>query len=186
MKCTRCNGDVTETAKFCEHCGNALETENPSEEIKQEQDEEIQGPMPAPMPAERVIYNSRPGAREGGTSNNRPGASSSRPGAREGGTSDSRQSMGRPMNSSRQSYNRVGTNDNALIGFILSLVSVPISLFGIVPIISLIFSIKGLSEVNRTGEKGKGLAIAGIMISTVCIIAVSIILFIAVVGILAA
>ena len=60
------------------------------------------------------------------------------------------------------------TNSLALVGFILSIV---FSLFtcGLLSIVGLVLSIVGLTEINKTGEKGKGFAIAGIIISAISI-----------------
>ncbi len=52
------------------------------------------------------------------------------------------------------------TNTFAIIGFVLSF-------FYYVSIAGLVFSIIGLKQCNKTQEKGKGLAIAGIVISSV-------------------
>lgn len=66
-----------------------------------------------------------------------------------------------------------GWNAMAIAGFITSF------LFSIV---GLILSIIGLNQINRTGEKGKGLAIAGIIISTISFI-VSVLLVVLIIAI---
>ena len=66
-----------------------------------------------------------------------------------------------------------GWNAMAIAGFITSF------LFSIV---GLILSIIGLNQINRTGEKGKGLAIAGIIISTITLI-VSVLLVVLIIAI---
>lgn len=57
-------------------------------------------------------------------------------------------------------------NGFALAGFIISLVST-ICCCGCLSGLSLIFSIIGLSQINKTHEGGKGLAIAGIVLSSI-------------------
>jgi len=52
-----------------------------------------------------------------------------------------------------------------IIGFVLSLVSLLIALFGIVAIASLVLSIIGVVQTNKNGERLKGLGIAGIIVS---------------------
>ena len=52
-----------------------------------------------------------------------------------------------------------------IIGFVLSLVSLLISLFGIVAIAGLVLSIVGIIQTNRNNERLKGLGIAGICVS---------------------
>lgn len=52
-----------------------------------------------------------------------------------------------------------------LVGFVLSLVSLFIALFGAVAITGLILSIVGLVQANKNNESLKGLGIAGIVVS---------------------
>ncbi len=53
------------------------------------------------------------------------------------------------------------TNTLAIVGFILSF---------IIPIVGLILCIITLSQIKKTGEKGKGLAVAGIIIFGVLVL----------------
>ena len=69
-----------------------------------------------------------------------------------------------------QNINTVKTNTFAITGFIMSIAS-PTFCCGLLSLPSLIVSIIGLSKVNKTKENGKGLAIAGIIISAVTILA---------------
>lgn len=54
-----------------------------------------------------------------------------------------------------------GTNGMAIAGFILAF---------FIPILGIIFSIIGLGQCKRRGQKGRGLAIAGIIISIVSVL----------------
>jgi len=63
------------------------------------------------------------------------------------------------------------TNGLAIAGFVCSF---------FVQIVGLVLSIIGLSQINKTGEGGKGLAIAGIIISAAGIILTIIAIFAAV------
>ena len=69
-----------------------------------------------------------------------------------------------------QNINTVKTNGLAITGFIMSIAS-PTFCCGLLSLSSLIVSIIGLIKVNKTKENGKGLAIAGIIISAVTILA---------------
>ena len=51
-----------------------------------------------------------------------------------------------------------GTNTLALLGFVLTL-------FPIVPLAGFVLCIAGLSQCKRTGQSGKGLAVAGIVLN---------------------
>lgn len=57
------------------------------------------------------------------------------------------------------------TDGFAIAGFVLSLVSTICC--GYTSFVGLIFSIIGLTRVNKSGDEGKGLAIAGIIISSI-------------------
>ena len=69
-----------------------------------------------------------------------------------------------------QNINTVKTNTFAITGFIMSIAS-PTFCCGLLSLSSLIVSIIGLIKVNKTKENGKGLAIAGIIISAITILA---------------
>ena len=60
-------------------------------------------------------------------------------------------------------------NPMCLAGFIISIVSWFLTLFGIVSITAIILSVVGLVQVNNdpVNQKGKGLAIAGIIIGSI-------------------
>lgn len=52
----------------------------------------------------------------------------------------------------------------AIVGFVLSLVSLFFSLYGAVTVASVVLSAIALKEIKATNEKGRGLAIAGLVI----------------------
>ena len=62
-----------------------------------------------------------------------------------------------------------GTNGMAIAGFVLAFFCTPLGI---------VFSAIGLSQTNRTGQSGRGLAIAGLVISIVSIV-VGIAIFVA-------
>ncbi len=53
-----------------------------------------------------------------------------------------------------------------IIGFVLSLISLILALWGIVAIAGLVLSIIGIIQCSRNGDKLKGLGIAGICVAT--------------------
>ena len=61
-------------------------------------------------------------------------------------------------------------NVMSITGFVLSLVSLLLSLFGTIAVAGLILSIIGLVQCNQKGERLKGLAIAGIIVSAVSLL----------------
>ena len=58
----------------------------------------------------------------------------------------------------------------ALIGFILSLVSLFLSIYGIMGVAAAIFSTIGYIQVNENNEKGKGFAITGIVLGSISVL----------------
>lgn len=58
----------------------------------------------------------------------------------------------------------------AIVGFVLSLVSLFLSFGGVLPLASLIVSAVGVKQTKERNEKGSGHAIAGVVIGAVCLI----------------
>lgn len=69
------------------------------------------------------------------------------------------------------------TNGLALAGFIVSIVSLFFSFWGMTPLVGLILSIVGYSNIKKTNENGKGFAIAGIIIASISLLISFIALF---------
>lgn len=61
-------------------------------------------------------------------------------------------------------------NTCAIVGFVLSLVSLFLSFGGVLPLASLIVSAVGLNQAKERNEKGSGHAIAGLVIGAVCMV----------------
>lgn len=62
------------------------------------------------------------------------------------------------------------TNGMAIAGFVISLVSLMCCCYtSYLSVVGLVFSILGLSKANEHAEKGKNLAIAGIVINSISI-----------------
>lgn len=74
------------------------------------------------------------------------------------------QPYGMPM---QQPYGMQKTNGAAVAGFVLSIVGLFLTLWGIIPIIGIVLSAIALKTIGQTGEKGKGLAIAGLVIGII-------------------
>lgn len=68
------------------------------------------------------------------------------------------------QNQPQQPINQQKTNIMAIVGFVIGCVSIFLNFWGIVGIVSLVFSIIGLVQINNDNGKGKGFAIAGIVI----------------------
>ena len=66
--------------------------------------------------------------------------------------------------------NQVKYNGLAIAGFVVSLASLLINFAGIVGLVGTILSAVGLTQVNSKGEKGKGMAIAGLVIGIISIL----------------
>lgn len=68
-----------------------------------------------------------------------------------------------------EGYKEEKYNVCAIVGFVLSLVSLFISIYGIVNIVAVIVSAIGLKQIKETNESGSGLAIAGIIIGAISV-----------------
>lgn len=62
---------------------------------------------------------------------------------------------------------RVPTNAMAVAGFVVACVSVFFNFWGLAGAVGLILSIVGYSQIQRTHEGGRGLAVAGIVIGAI-------------------
>lgn len=61
-------------------------------------------------------------------------------------------------------------NTFAIVGFVIGILSLLINFFGLVGIAAVIVSVVGLKQVQENNEKGKGLAIAGLVIGIFSVI----------------
>ena len=87
-------------------------------------------------------------------------------------------SSGYSYNRNYSSYNNtVHYNTCCDVGFIVSIVSVFVRLHGLVPAAGILVSVMGLLDYKKRGEKGKGLAAAGIVISVLSLIISLLIIF---------
>lgn len=59
----------------------------------------------------------------------------------------------------------VGFNTCATIGFVLSIVSFSLSFCGLMPLAAMVVSAVGYDKARQRGERGQGLATAGIIVS---------------------
>ena len=57
-----------------------------------------------------------------------------------------------------------------IVGFVLGLISWFLNFFGIIGIIAIVFSAIGLSQLSRTNQKGKVLAIIGLVLGIINVI----------------
>ena len=82
-------------------------------------------------------------------------------------------------------YPNTETNEKynpwAIAGFVLSLVNIVLGEVIVPGVLGLIFSIMGYNQIKEKGGKGKGLAIAGIIISAISL-ALYILIIITVIG----
>lgn len=154
--CLKCGASYEEGTRFCEHCGAPIGNAEP--EVRPEPVADTYGSMD--YKSEDQSYSRRDqsfGANDYSQYNNDPYS---------------------PMIDNGFKP-KAATNGMCLAGFIVSLVN--LILCGIVSPISLILSIIGLASASKNGQAGKGLAIAGIVISSIFVVIgiISIIIIIA-------
>ncbi len=80
------------------------------------------------------------------------------------------------LNGKNNVVNGNKNNSLAVAGFVTSIVSLIINLWGIVGLLALILSVIGLVQISNNKEKGKGLAIAGIIIGAFSIVYAAVII----------
>ncbi len=70
---------------------------------------------------------------------------------------------------SNQRLEEAGTNGLAVAGFVCSIVGLLLSVWLLLAILGIVFSAIALSKIKRTGEGGRGLAMAGLIIGIVAV-----------------
>ena len=73
-------------------------------------------------------------------------------------------------NTPYQKTEEITTNTMAIIGFVVSLISLLINFWGIVGIAATVLSVLGYIGCKQKNQKGKGLALAGIIIGASSVI----------------
>ena len=157
MHCVHCGAQIPDFAKFCTVCGK---------------------PQSAPeQPLEAPVEGEQPGAEAYTTPEN----------ASEGYKAASAQlppSYSNPNYSSASSSAYTGpaassnTNVLAIVGFVCSLIFIPVALGTLSAVAGLVLSILGLNNAKKLPEsKGRGLALAGIIISAIRIVLILIGIF---------
>ncbi len=159
MHCIHCGAQIPEGAKFCTSCGERIQAA-PSEPIKAPAVEE--GPVAAeaaqePEPEAAGSYEAPDNASEGYKAAN----------------AQLPPSYSNPNYSSQAKVNytvpaQTTSNGLAISGFVCSLIFIPVGLGVLTAIAGLILSILGLNNAKKLpGNKGRGLALAGTIISAV-------------------
>lgn len=124
-------------------------------------------------------YNTYPSQQQTGPYNSNPGQPQTPP------YNNAPYNQSRPLYNGPQGYYQQEQKMNplAIAGFVLALVGLLLlNLFGIVGIAGMILSIIGLTQINGGKGKGRGFAIAGIVIGLLDVIVAAIIVFAAVYG----
>lgn len=75
-----------------------------------------------------------------------------------------------PVCGTAQEPGPVTTNIMAVVGFVLGLISIFIDFFGIIGIIAIVLSVAGYMGCTQHNQKGKGRAIAGIILGLIAAI----------------
>ena len=182
MHCIHCGAQIPDTAKFCTACGKPVQAA-PAAPDKEPAVEEapVDEPIGAPEEgsAQEPVEETAP-------------AYTPPVNASEGYKAASAQL---PSSYSNPNYSSQGkttytasvppaTNGLAIAGFVCSLIFIPVGLGVLTAIAGLILSILGIDAAKKLpGNKGRGLAIAGMIISAVRIVLI-LIAFIALIALL--
>ena len=147
--CTKCGSVSDDQQKFCTECGNLLSEPEAKETVVAEAAEPVrEEPVrEAPIQEKTSTFSQ-----------------SVEPAAAVHSYQDNRQSRPEPQFSSYESQPK-STNGLCIAGLVTSLVS--ILFLGFTAGISLILSIIGLVKASKNKQKGKGMAITGIIISVI-------------------
>ena len=167
MYCNNCGYQMPDGSDYCDSCGNKM-FQPPSKEEAAAAASEIaaasaqaqpaySNPFAAPQ-AQPYTQMTPPQPQQPAYSGSAPQQPYGQP-PQYGNAQPNMSPYGYPTFQQDYTPAAAKTNTMALVGFILS--------FLCLPPVALVLSIIGLSQINRTKEGGRGLAIAGIIISIV-------------------
>lgn len=159
--CSKCGASVAESNKFCTMCGCLIENIEVANETVNETTSKQENVEMNQMPLNNMTQNQQ-------MPNN---GSNPYNGYNQYGPA--------PMNNVNQGPK---TNGLAIGGFICSLVGMLCCFIPMIGIVGLVLSIVGLNKIKTTGEKGKGLAIAGIVLGAIAVALYVILLIIGIFG----
>ena len=172
MHCVHCGAPLPEGAKFCTSCGKAVDTVIQSSE---------QGPDLMPQSA-GCEHSDEASSQQINASDNfseaYKAANQQLPNSYSNPDYSSQPRSGSTSSASQTS------NVLAIVGFVCSLIFIPVGIGALCAVAGLILSIMGLSSSRKLPEnRGRGLAVAGIIISAVRIVIIFILL-IALIGLM--
>ena len=162
--CSKCGASVAAENKFCTMCGCLIEDTPVSNEVVNQAAPVQENVEMNQMPINNMGQNQQIPS---GGYNNYNGYN----GYNSYGTV--------PMNNMNQGPK---TNGLAIGGFICSLVGMLCCFIPMIGIVGLILSIVGINKIKTSGEKGKGLAIAGIILGAIAVALYVILLLIGIFG----
>lgn len=157
INCPNCGKGILNNSKFCPFCGGT---------VPQDPEETITSMQSYSQAAQTSQQYDQPG--------NSNGYDTYRNGQPGNANGYGPYNYGQPGNG--YGYNQVpyGAADKinglALAGFIVSLCALVINLAGITALVGLILSIVGYSQINHGKGRGKGFAIAGIILGIIGIV----------------
>ena len=181
-KCTGCGADLRDNQIFCEQCGVRVQTS------------EVKAPAPEPVDVvkqEQPTINTTAQTEVTNTplqgSYTPPEHQTYKPNQQQAYNPNQQQQTYNPNQQQQQTYNPnyPSYNENqaqtnsvpAIIGFILSLISLFFNPFMVLSIASIIVSCVGLKQCKDKSKKGKGLAVTGLIIGIIaCVIAFGVLL----------
>ena len=167
MKCPICGNENLDSTKFCIWCGAPLDTPPVSSTGNAPEPASFptQDPVPAPTPIPTPSSNPAPAPSPIPVQNPSPymPGYSAIPQENPGSTFGTSPIPIQTAYAGGYTSNYKPTNVLCIIGFIISMVS--IFCCGMTAVAGLALSIIGLILASKHGEKGKGLAIAGIVVS---------------------
>lgn len=75
-------------------------------------------------------------------------------------------------------------NPLALSGFIVSMASVATGLFGVAGIVGIILSSIGLSKIKKNNERGRGFALAGLIVGIITVVVSILKIMVSIIGLI--
>ena len=148
MKCPKCGNEAADNLKFCDQCGAALTEEETVAETAAAEETAVEQPS-EPVSEPTPVMEAEPEEK-----NEQPVQPPVQP--------DAVVNEGAPA--------ELKINTFGLVGFIVGLVAMFFGFWGLTGVVAIVFSAIGMHNFNPETEKGKGFAIAGLVLGIVGVV----------------